>query len=134
MLLDLDLDSKWKSYSILGGIFKILGLHCPLLETFQMGYSDRQSATRIEVQTFTKGCPNLKKLSLDISCTKKTCHKLFYNLGTYNPALEELYLWGNSIRYDFEAYHRNTELNRQQSQSLQCLSGMISKLTIGTLN
>ena len=41
------------------------------------------------------------------------------------------------IRYDFEAYHRNTELNRQQSQSLQCLSNgcpLLKVIDLGNFN
>ena len=114
--LDLSLDSYIHS-----SILEILGLHCPLLQICRIEEISKH-VNDIQIETFTKGCPNLKQLSINMSSTKMY-HKLLHSLGSYNSALETLYLWRDRVgENDDEANDGNSELKSEQSQSLQCLS------------
>ena len=58
--LNLRLYSSTNAF-IFGDILEILGLHCPLLEICQI-YRFTAHFTDIQIETFTKGCPNLKDI------------------------------------------------------------------------
>ena len=77
----------------LGGILEILGIHCPLLQKYRVVGRVITRITDMQIETFTKGCPNLKDLYLNIS-SSVTFHKLLHSLGSYNSALEKLTLLG----------------------------------------
>ena len=116
-------------------ILEILGLHCPSLQICRIdGIYNHATDIQIEhaidmpVEIFTKGCPNLKDVKLDIS-SLKTFHKLLRSLGSHNPALEILYIWrdydekDDDDEEDDEDEDDNNNLStREKSQSLQCLS------------
>ena len=104
-----------------GDILEILGLHCQLLKIFLIDCATIQTVTDIQIETFTKGCPNLKEFSLVYlsgALTLKVCHKLLHCLRSHNAALEKLCLW----KIDVDDEVSNDILTNEQSQSLQCLS------------
>ena len=62
-LLSLDLGPSSVRSPILGDMLEIIGLHCPLLQKCLIGPAATET-TDTQMETFTKGCPNLTKLSL----------------------------------------------------------------------
>ena len=120
-ILSFNLGPASEHFPILGTTLEILGLHCPLLQKF-VGHSMRET-TSIQIETFTKGCPDLKELDISFKDIQsfKICHKLLHWIGNYNLALEKLSLRGiNGSDNDFNDI--NSVLTREQCQSLQCLS------------
>ena len=108
-----------------GNVLEILGLYCPLLQICRIEVNV-DHITDIQIETFTKGCPNLKELCLKYLSeipSLNIYHKLLHSLGRYNPILEKLALYGG---YDDDGHEEdittNTMLTRQQCQSFQCLS------------
>ena len=101
---------------VVGDILEILGIHCPLLEICHIEGSITHF-TDIQIETFTKGCLDLKQVGLCMA-SLKSYHKLLHCLGSHNPALEKLY-----VGRDVDANNgTKTVLTREQRQSLQCLS------------
>ena len=105
---------------IIGDILEMLGLHCSLLQICRLKYLTSPT-TDMQIETFTKGCPNLKELTLDFSeaPTFKMCQKLLHSLGNHNSALEKLHVSG--LR-NTQPNIGNSILTREQCQSLQRLS------------
>ena len=101
---------------VLGDMIYLLGLNCPLLQKCNIDSATDQ-VTEMQIETFTKGCPKLEKLHLEVPHLKQI-HKLLRSLGSHNQALEELYI--SEVQDNVEA--NNTVLTREQSQSLQYLS------------
>ena len=114
-LISLNLSDLYTNSSIL----ETLGLHCPLLETCLIEGATLQT-TEIQMETFTKGCPNLKEVHLLDVLSVKTYHKLLRCLGSNNSALEKLSI-GRNKKEENEANDNNIVLEREQTQSLQCL-------------
>ena len=120
-LLSLNLQPSYlmSDSDILGDILVTLGLHCPLLQLCQIEGTTKH-ITDIQIETFTKGCPNLNELNLSFERYQmplKIYHKLLKNFGCHNSALEKLQI---SVEDDGEV--NNTVLTNEQCQSLQCLS------------
>ena len=113
---------------------EVLGQNCPLLQKCELENFKNvdTEANDIQIEMFTKGCTNLKVLTLlPTSLSLDSQHKLLHCLGSHNPALEIL-----SLGYSGEFYHDDprtrdiydltinstVELTKEQCQSLQCLS------------
>ena len=124
--LDLHLRITTENFPMLGEILEILGLHCPLLQICRIKGIIKH-ITDAQIETFTKGCHNLKELCLHYLSENPSLHvfhKLLNSLGSHNLALELI-----SVGKDYdddddevEVNYNNTVLTTEQTQSLQCLS------------
>ena len=109
--------------TFVGDIFEILGQCCPLIQDCQL-VNAWLHATDIQIDTFTKGCRNLKSLWVTIysPTTPVFIYKLLHSLRSQNTALEELalYAWG----YNNVNIENIDSLSSEQSASLQSLHSL----------
>ena len=138
-LVSVDLHLKYDSNvsgTFIGDIFEILGQCCPLLQYCKLQNS-KIRATDIQIDTFTKGCTNLKSLWIKKHESGfNVYHKLLHALGRYNTALEELTLTALGSFDDDNNTPTNVpnSLSIEQSTSLQSLSNGFPSLHKLTLN
>ena len=111
-------DDSSTSETFVGDILEILGQCCFLLQNCFLQYS-KFHATDIQIDTFTKGCMNLKSLRIDIyESGSNVYHKLLHSLGRYNSTLEEIKL--HDRRYEND--ENNDSFTSEQSIYLQSLT------------
>ena len=102
--------------TLIGEIFEILGQYCPLIQECEL-QAFKLRATDIQINTFTKGCINLKSLiTRGEGGTSRFFNKLLNSLGSYNTALEELDLYNDEGGTDEDS------VTSEQSTSLQSLT------------
>ena len=104
--------------TFIGDIFEILGQYCPLIQDCEL-QQFKIHATDIQIDTFTKGCVNLKSLSVTHEeGSSSLVRKLLHSFANNKTALEilELSNYGNDID------ENNCILSSEQSTSLQSLS------------
>ena len=76
--------------TFMGDIFEILGQCCPLIQDCELNSSSLH-ATDIQIDTFTKGCINLKSLIVETKgVPSRFIYKLFHSLSSNSAALGEL--------------------------------------------
>ena len=71
------------------GILSCLGEYCPLVESVDLKMNGDEMTT-LGMEIFSKGCRNLKFLSINDLATQFECNQLFKCLGANSANLEEL--------------------------------------------
>ena len=90
--LDINIETEFLDIS---KVVDALGLSCPLLQSCKLvnrSCSRDVTLTDSQIETFTKGCPNLESLKFSFRNTEPNIYELLRCLGTYSHSLQSIHI------------------------------------------